>query len=231
MLQGVGGVVDHGDAGDPAQHGEDPHVDHQVVIAERRPPLGEEDLRLPPRGQDLLHHPRAVIGGEELPLLDVDRPAGAGGRLQQGGLPGQERRHLQDVADLRRGRDLADFVDVGEDRHPGLVPDPPPDLQPFGIPEAGARIDRAAVRLAVRGFEDVAQAEPAGDLPQASGDLQRHRRTLQHAGAGDDQKLLGPQRPAQHPDLPYVRRARIHVHLPGCRRPGRHRGRPAGTAA
>ena len=54
-------------------------------------------------GDDLLH----VLGREELALLDVDRLAGARDRLDEIGLPAQERRRLQHVDDRR---DVGDLV-------------------------------------------------------------------------------------------------------------------------
>ena len=59
---------------------------------------------------------------EELALLDVDRAPGPRGGHDQVGLPGEERRNLQDVDDLGGRRRLRRLVDVGQDRHAGVAP-------------------------------------------------------------------------------------------------------------
>ena len=104
-LYAVSGVKDHGTA--QILHPRDrAHVADQHAVAERGAALGQQQVAT----ADLLHladDVPHVPGGHELPLLDVDRPAGASGRLQQVGLPGQERRDLQQIAHLRDRPDLA----------------------------------------------------------------------------------------------------------------------------
>ena len=73
----------------------------RLPVAERRAALGQQHAGvagLGHLGDDVLHVPR----GHELPLLHVHRPPGRGRRLEQVGLPGEERGDLQEVAPPRR---------------------------------------------------------------------------------------------------------------------------------
>src|SRR5688572_12465546 len=47
-----------------------PHVDNQIVISERCPPFTDEDF-LTPSTSDLFNGVNHILGGHELPLLDV----------------------------------------------------------------------------------------------------------------------------------------------------------------
>ena len=90
-----------------------------------------------PFGGDLGDDVPHVARRQELSLLDVDRLAGAGRGHEEIGLPGQERRDLQHVDDLRRrraacegswmsvriGRPVA-RLDVGRIRRPSSSPGP-----------------------------------------------------------------------------------------------------------
>ena len=60
---------------------------------------------------------RMSLGREELALLDVDRLAGGRDRLDEVGLPAQERGRLQHVDRRGDGGDLVDRVHVGQHRH------------------------------------------------------------------------------------------------------------------
>ena len=118
------------------------HVGHQRVVAEADAALAGEDavgaeaLEL---GGDLLHVP----GGQELALLDVDRPAGLGAGAQQVGLAAEEGRDLQHVDHLGHGRALPALVDVGEHRQPGRLLDLGQDRQA----PSRARCPRALLAL------------------------------------------------------------------------------------
>ena len=84
----------------------------------------------------LLH----VLGREELALLDVDRLAGRGDRVDEIGLAAEERRRLQHVDD--RG-DLGDFVfgvHVGQHRHADLPLDLGEDAQALLHADAAKRL-------------------------------------------------------------------------------------------
>ena len=100
-LHGVRRIEDDRASG-VAHDRERPHVGHQVVIAERRAALAHEDVVGAARGLGLGDHLLHVLGRQELALLDVDRPARRGDRLDEIGLPAQERGRLQHVDRGRR---------------------------------------------------------------------------------------------------------------------------------
>ena len=72
-------------------------------------------------GARLLDHAAHVVGGHELPLLDVDRPAGLGRGHHEVGLAAEEGGDLEHVADLGGRLALRRLVDVGEHRQAGLL--------------------------------------------------------------------------------------------------------------
>jgi hypothetical protein len=59
------------------------------------------------RTGDLGEHVLRVLGGQELPLLDVDGASGRRGGEQQVGLPAKERRDLQAIDHFARRRRIA----------------------------------------------------------------------------------------------------------------------------
>src|SRR5271157_5275770 len=90
----MGAVED--DGGEAAHDGERAEVDDEVVVAEARAALGEEDA-LVAGGADLFDRVRHVPGRDELAFLDVDGAAGAAGGDEQVSLAAEEGRDLQDV--------------------------------------------------------------------------------------------------------------------------------------
>ena len=86
------------------QHRERPHVDHQVVIAERGAPLDHRDPLVALR-PCLLDRPQHVLGGDELRFLD------------QHGAPGRTIAEKIPEVPIPAGADLF------EDEHLGSLPD------------------------------------------------------------------------------------------------------------
>ena len=129
---------------------------------------------------DLLH----VLGREELALLDVDRLAGARDRLDEVGLPAEERRRLQHVDDGRHLGHLGLRVHVGQHRHADLALHLGQDAQALGHARPAKRRAGAAVGLVVRRLEDERDAERRADLLQ----LARRRRSA----AARDSTTQGP---------------------------------------
>jgi hypothetical protein len=128
LLNAVRGIEHHRHA-QRLHLGNRPHVVHQPPVAEKRPPLAKQDLATAggfELADDVLH----VAGRHELPFLDVHRPFGPGGRHQQVGLPGQEGRDLQQLADLGRRLGLVGQMDVGGHRQAGFSGDAAQDGQP-----------------------------------------------------------------------------------------------------
>jgi len=198
QLQAVGDVVDHR-IPEPAQDRERAHVDHQVVVAEAEAALGDDHAGVARRG-DLLDRVPHVERREKLSLLHVHRAAGRGGGGEQIGLPRQERRDLQDVGDLGRGRRLRRLVNVGEDRHAGSLADAAEHAQPFGEPGAAERRARGAVRLVVRRLEHERDAGAAGDVAERERRVDRVRFAFDHARAGDEHQRRPADAHAAHLD-------------------------------
>ena len=119
-------------------------------------------------------------------LMLTGRPA-ARHRLDEIGLPAQERRRLQHVDDARRGRHFVDRVDVGQHGHADLPLDLGEHVQ--ALVDAGsaeARV-RAAIRLVVRRLEDERHAERRADLLQDAGHVELQLQRLDHARTGDQE--------------------------------------------
>ncbi len=104
-----------------------------------------------------------VLRREELALLDVDRLAGARNRLDEIGLPAQERGRLQHVDDRGRRRDLVFGVHVGQHRHGDVLLHVGEHAQAFFHAGTAKRRHRAAIRLVVRRLEDERNAEIRAD--------------------------------------------------------------------
>ncbi len=186
QLQRVRDVEDHRDA-ELVQDRERAHVDDQVVVAEGDAALGDEDAVVA-HGCRLFDRVPRVLGGEELPLLDVDGAAGARRRQQQVGLAAEEGGDLQHVADLGRGGALRRLVDVGEQRQPGLLAHAPQHAQPLFEPRPAVALDRAAVGLVEGGLEDERQAEAVCHRGEPSRYVERQLLALDDAGAGDERE-------------------------------------------
>ncbi|MNQ88938.1 hypothetical protein D3C85_1042280 [compost metagenome] len=138
------------------------HVHHQVVVAEARTALAEDQLvvaGLFALGKDVLH----FLGGEELGLLDIDHRAGLGHGHHQVGLPREEGRQLDDVAHIRHRLRLLRFVHVGDQRHAEGLLDLFEDLH--ALLQAGATegADRGAVGLVEAGLEHEGNTQLVGD--------------------------------------------------------------------
>src|SRR6185503_19835677 len=77
-------------------------VHNEIVVAERRAPLGEQEAlvsRLSHFLDDVFHFP----GREELALLHVNDLSGLGGGKDEIGLTAEKRRDLQNVESFARG--------------------------------------------------------------------------------------------------------------------------------
>jgi hypothetical protein len=152
-LHAVGGVEDHRIP--PLTHdGKTAEVGDQVVIAEARPSLRQQQAVVP-GGHGLVHDVFHIPWSEELPLLDVHHLAGPGRRDHQIGLPAQERRDLQHIQHLRGGMHVFDGVNIREHGHADLLADLFEDAEAFLHPEPAERRPRGPVRLVVGRLKDV----------------------------------------------------------------------------
>jgi len=129
-----------------------------------------------------------VARGHELTFLHVDGAAGLGGGHEQIGLTGEERRNLQQLANVGHGCGLVGHVDVGRNGQPDRVADLFQDSQPFFHSRAAKSIEAGAIRLVERGLEDELHADVAGVSGELLSDRERQRFSLDHTGSRDHQQ-------------------------------------------
>src|SRR6266702_4724110 len=189
-LDAVGGVEHYRKAGLAHDRGA-PHVGDQVVVAERHPPLGQDDP-LVAGGERLSHHVFHVPGGEELPLLDVDHPAAFRRRHHQVGLPAEEGGDLEHVEHLGRRGDLLDGMDVGQHRHPERLLHLGQDAEPLLDPRPAVRGDRGTVCLVVGRLEDQGNGNAVGDGHEAFSAMKRVRLALHNTRPGNQHQRPCP---------------------------------------
>ena len=160
LLDRVGGVKD--DGRETAHDGERAEIYDQVVIAERRTALGEEDAVVA-RGADFLEAVAHVPRGDELTFLDVDGTAGFAGCDEKVGLAAKKCGNLENVGGFCDGFAVGWLVDISEDGKASVFGDLAKDAD--ALFEAGtAKTFRAgAVGLVVAGFEDEGNGEIGGD--------------------------------------------------------------------
>jgi hypothetical protein len=190
-LDGMRAVED--DGRERSHDRERPHVYDEIVIAEAGAALGEEDAVVP-GGGDLFDGVLHVLGRDELSLLHVDGTAGFSGGDEQVGLATEEGGDLEDVAGFCDGSAMVGLVHVGEDGEAGLFSDAPQDacaLDETGTPETR---DRGAIRFVIRGFEDIGDAEIAGDALDGISHHAGMLFALDNAGAGDEEELATANR-------------------------------------
>ena len=209
LLHRVGGVEDHGDA-EPAHRQEPREVVDEPTVAEERATLAQQRVATAPGqqfGDGVLH----VGGCHELSLLHVDGPTGRRGRQQDVGLPAQEGRNLQHIADLS-GRDrLLRKMHVGGHGQADDRPHAFEHRQPLVDAGAAKRAVARAVGLVERRLEDGLQPEVGRDGRDRLGDLEAQVLRLDHAGARNEQEgLPGPAQMRPH----HGWQPRIHDDLP-----------------
>ena len=159
----MGGVEDHGRSGLARHDRQRPHVDDERIVAEARPPLGDEHVAgagVVELRDDVLHVP----GREELPLLDIDRPPGARRRDQKVGLAAEEGGDLQRVDRLGDPGALGALVHVGDHRQADRLADFGEDRQRRLEPQPARARAGGAVRLVERRLVDEPDPEPRRDL-------------------------------------------------------------------
>src|ERR1043166_5850446 len=210
QLQAVRHVEDDGDA-ETTHDRERAHVHDQVVVAEREAALGEQEL-FAPGGARLFDDVARVPGREELTLLDVDGAARAAGGDDEGGLPAEEGRDLQNVGDVRGLLHLRRVVNVGEHGQARLPFDGAQGVESFA--DAGAAVGgvRGAVRLVVGSLEDVVESGVARPLLALARDHQRVLARLNDARAGDDGQATVAERRAADAERFDLRLSQFFAH-------------------
>src|SRR5271157_3839932 len=125
----------------------------------------------------------------ELPLLDVHRASAFARGHQQISLAAEERGNLQHIHGLRHAGHVGSFVDVGQHGNvrsfANLAQNPQTLVEPWSAEAA----DRGAIRLVVRGLEDVGQLLLAGDERDGFGHLERVGFALNDARPSDEEQL------------------------------------------
>jgi len=104
-----------------------------------------------------------LLRGEELRLLDVDHCTGLGHGHHQVGLPRQEGRQLDDVADFGHWCGLVGFMHIGNHRHAEGLLHFLEDLHALFQARATERGNGRAVGLVEAGLEHIGDAEFLGD--------------------------------------------------------------------
>lgn len=137
-------------------------VHDQVVVAEHRAPVREQNVRIA-RVAHLAGCEGHRLGRKELPFLDVDHLAGPGRRYEQISLAAQEGGYLEHVDVLGGHGGLFRIVDVGHYRYAEFFSDRAQHAQRLQIADAAERVDPRAVGLAVRRFEYIRYPQPLGD--------------------------------------------------------------------
>src|SRR5262249_35471841 len=154
------GVKDHGR--ELAHNCQRAHVDHKIVVTERTAAFGEEDVVVA-RLADFLDGVAHVPGRDKLALLDVDGASPLSGFNQQVRLPAQESRNLNYVDDFGHSGHIGCLVNIGQHLHAGVFFDFLEDAQAFRESGSTEALERGAVGLVVRGFEDKGELELGSD--------------------------------------------------------------------
>ena len=163
------------------------HVGDEIVVAERRAALGEQDFFCArPFGffDDLAHFRRR----KELSLFQIDDLAGDGGGFNQIRLAAEKRRNLQNVHDLTHDGGVRLIVNVGQHRHAEFGADLPEHAQAFVEARPAKGFGRRAVGLVEAGFENVEDTQSGAGFLQCAGDLQAQLFVFNHARSGDQKQ-------------------------------------------
>ena len=109
---------------------------------------------------------------------------------QQLGLSAQEGGNLQHIDKFGCDVGLHGLVDVGHHGNLEGVAHLAQDAQRFLVTDAGKRVDAGAVGLAVTALEYVGDTQRLRDFHCLLGDIHRHLLALDHAGTGEQEKVM-----------------------------------------
>ena len=184
LANGVGGVK-HYRVADLLELIKSPRIHNEVVVAKSVSALGENYIAVAGRldlGADLGHRARS----HHLPVLEVDRAAGAGGLDHQGSLHAEVGRNLQNVYHLSHRRGLVGVVNVGKKAESVLALDLAEDAQ--ALVDAGAHVVvyGAAVVFLKAGFvNNLGQGQSFADAGEVVGHPKGRVERFNDAGSGD----------------------------------------------
>ena len=171
------------------------HVGHEIVVAERRAPLADHDrLFVDPRRlgrvAGLVDDVDHVVRRHELRFLDVHRLSGSGDRVDEVGLPSEERRRLEHVHRLRDRLNLRNVVNVGQNGNVQRLAHLGQDPQSLVHARAAEALVRRSVRLVEARLEDEHDAELVGDSLERLRSAKLQFLAFDHARAGDEEEWL-----------------------------------------
>ena len=187
LLHRVRGVEDHR-AARLLEHGDGAHVRHEVVVAEGRAALGDEQL-FAAHQFGLLHHAAHLLRREELAFLQVHNFFGGHRRLDQIRLPAEEGGDLQDVHHLTGGERLHLVVNVRDDREVQLRAEALQDDEAVIQTRPAKGLPGSAVGFVVAGLEDIGDAQPRANLFQMPRDLEAKCLALNHTRSRQQKEL------------------------------------------
>jgi len=189
LLDRVRGIENHGR--ELAHEGKRAKINDEVVVAERRAALREEDA-LVACGADLFDAMMHVPRGNELAFLDVDGAAGAACGDEQVGLAAEEGGNLQDIDCFGGDFAVARLMNVRENRQAGIFGNAGEDARAFNQARAAKALDAGAVGLVVAGFEDEGDMEIGGNALNGVSHGAGMRLGLDDTGARNEKETACP---------------------------------------
>ncbi len=182
--------VEHHGIARLAQVVEGARVHHEVVVAQHKAALGQDDL-LVAGALDLLHRLHHVVRCKELPVLQVDHGTGLRGLGHQRGLHAEVGRDLQYIAYLSGGFHLAGIVDVREQRESEFLLHPLQHLKPLVQAWPHVELHAAAVVLHEAALVDHGHLGALAHLTELFRGAHHDALVLDHTRAGNEEQLIG----------------------------------------
>src|SRR4029077_15872412 len=162
---------------------------NQIVIAERYPAFGEQDLVVPRRA-NFFYDVADVPWREKLPFLYVRNFSLLSNRNNEVRLSAEKRGDLENVSDRLDRCHLFPLVNVRQHRHSDFFLYLGENFQPFLQTRSAVGILGRAIRLVIRRLEDVGHADAIRRLFELRCVLQGGIAAFDHAGSGDDGERL-----------------------------------------
>ena len=161
------------------------HVGHEVVVAEGRAALGDEEMAAA-KGAHFVGDVHRVPWRKELAFLHIDRAAGFRSGFKQVGLTAQKRGDLQQIDEFRGDIGLFGGVNVGRDRHAELLANF--SKNPAALARSGSakRTHRCAVGFVEGCFENEMDAGAIGDVLERARHVPGEGLRLERAGTEDE---------------------------------------------
>ena len=176
------------------------HVNHKVMVAERGSPL-YQDYPAGAAFLDLAGDGSHVFRGHELPFFDEHRLPGTAAGERQVGLTAEKRGNLQDINNRPGSFRFFGGVYIGEHRNFVACAYIVQDFQSPLDSGPAEGIVALTVGFVIGGFEDISDAETAGDFFRPCADLICELLRFRNAGACNEEK----RRTSADRDILYVK--------------------------